>query len=117
MDKDRLATEIQFELEQLRRLATAVNQLLISIKGEPLPWHAAAGAKYVADIWMGIENLCKRRCSYLEIKAPSGADSHSRLLGDFFANPELGGKLSPDIQHRLKKIQEFPPSFCSWLRF
>lgn len=111
MDKDRLTTEIRFELEQLRRLAIAVNQLLASIKGEPLPWHAAAGAKYVADLWMGIENLCKRRCVYLEIKAPSGADSHSRLLDDFLANPELGGKLSPDIQRRLKKYKNFRHRF------
>ncbi|MFA5044265.1 MAG: hypothetical protein WC381_06575 [Kiritimatiellia bacterium] len=77
MDRDRLAAEIRFEVDQLRRLAIAVNEFLESIKGSPLPWHAAAGAKYVADLWMGIENLWKRRCVYLELPIPSGVDSHN----------------------------------------
>ncbi len=103
MDKNRLAAEIRFEIDQLRQLAITVTGLLESIKGHPLPWHAAAGAKYVADLWMGIENLCKRRYIYLVLPIPSGADSHNRLLEDFLAQPELGGRLSADIQHRLKK--------------
>ena len=111
MDKNRLATEIRFEIDQLRRLAVAVNELQKSIDGKPQPWHAAAGAKYIADLWMGIENLCKRRCVYLGLPAPSGADSHSRLLDDFFAQPELGGQLSPDIQRRLKKYKNFRHRF------
>ena len=111
MDRNRLATEIRFEIDQLRHLAAAVNELLKSIEGKPLPWHAAAGAKYIADLWMGIENLCKRRCVYLELQTPSGADSHSRLLDDFLAQPELGGKLSADIQHRLKKYKNFRHRF------
>ena len=111
MDRNRLAAEIRFEVDQLRRLAIAVNELLESIKGRPLPWHAAAGAKYVADLWMGIENLCKRRCVYLELPIPSGVDSHNRLLEDFLAQPELGGKLSADIQHRLKKYKNFRHRF------
>jgi len=111
MDKSRLAIEIRFEIDQLRQLAITVNELLRSIKGSPLPWHAAAGAKYVADLWMGIENLCKRRCVYLGLQTPSGADSHSRLLDDFLAQPELGGKLSLDIQHRFKKYKNFRHRF------
>ena len=111
MDSNRLAAEIRFEVDQLRRLAIAVNELLESIKCSPLPWHAAAGAKYVADLWMGIENLCKRRCVYLVLPIPSGVDSHNRLLEDFLAQPELGGKLSADIQHRLKKYKNFRHRF------
>jgi hypothetical protein len=97
MDKNRLAIEIQFEIEQLRRLAAATKELLGFINSNPLPWHAAAGAKYVADLWMGIENLCKRRYVYLGLTLPSGEDSHSRLLNDFLAQPKLGRQLSPDI--------------------
>ena len=111
MDKNRLTVEIRFEVDQLHRLAIAVNELLESINGRPLPWHAAAGAKYVADLWMGIENLCKRRCVYLGLPIPSGADSHNLLLEEFFAQPELGGKLSADIQHRLKKYKNFRHRF------
>ena len=111
MDRDRLAVEIRFEIDQLRRLAITVNELLKSVKGRPLPWHAAAGAKYVADLWMGFENLCKRRCVSLGLQIPSGADSHNRLLEDFLAQPDLGGKLSADIQHRLKKYKNFRHRF------
>jgi len=111
MDRNRLAAEIRFEIEQLHRLAITANNLLESIHGKPLPWHAAAGAKYVTDLWMGIENLCKRRCVYLGLKIPSGPDSHSRLLDDFLVHPELGGKLSSDIQHRLKKYKNFRHRF------
>lgn len=111
MDRNRLAAEIRFEVDQLRRLAITVNELLESIKDRPLPWHAAAGAKYVADLWMGIENLCKRRCVYLGLPIPSGADSHNRLLEEFLAQPELGGKLSAEIQHRLKKYKNFRHRF------
>jgi hypothetical protein len=111
MDRNRFATEIRFEIDQLLRLAITVNDLLEVIKGQPLPWHAAAGAKYVADLWLGFENLCKRRCVYLGLPIPSGADSHNRLLEDFLAEPELGGKLSADIQYRLKKYKNFRHRF------
>ena len=111
MDKNRLAAEIQFEIDQLRQLAITVKGLQESINGCPLPWHAAAGAKYVADLWMGIENLCKRRCIYLGLPIPSGVDSHNRLLEEFLAQPELGGKLSADIQRRLKKYKNFRHRF------
>lgn len=111
MDRNRLEVEIRFELEQLRRLSTTVNGFLESIKNDHLPWHAAAGAKYVADLWIGIENLCKRRCVHLGLAVPSGADSHNRLLNDFLAQPELGGKLSSDIQYRLKKYKNFRHRF------
>ena len=111
MDKNRLTVEIRFEVDQLHRLAIAVNELLESINGRPLTWHAAAGAKYVSDLWMGIENLCKRRCVYLGLPIPSGADSHNLLLEEFLAQPELGGKLSADIQHRLKMYKNFRHRF------
>lgn len=46
-----------------------------------------------------------------EAPIPSGADSHNRLLEDFLSQPELGGKLSADIQHRLKKYKNFRHRF------
>lgn len=111
MDKKRLESEIRFEVGQMRQLAVAATVLLQSIAGNPLPWHAAAGAKYVADLWLGFENLCKRRSVHLGLPIPTGTDSHSRMLEDFLQQPELGGKLSADMQHRLKLYKSFRHRF------
>jgi hypothetical protein len=52
MDKERLELEIRFELDQLKKLADVTVEFRKTIQGEALPWHAAAGAKYVADLWI-----------------------------------------------------------------
>ncbi len=111
MDSERLAVEIKFDVERLRKLAAAVESFLCLIEDDPLPWHAAAGAKYVSDIWMGFENLCKRRYAYLQLPFPSGGDSHSRLLEDFLEQPDLGAQLPGEIQYRLKKYKSFRHRF------
>jgi len=111
MDKERLALEIRFELEQLSRLADLVGEFQERIADDILPWHAAAGAKYVADLWNGIENICKRRRVHQKQPMPTGADWHQQLLDDFLAEPQLGGALSDEMKYRLKKYKSFRHRF------
>ncbi|NCC62209.1 MAG: hypothetical protein EOM12_15015 [Verrucomicrobiae bacterium] len=111
MDKERLSLEIRFELDQLRRLSEIVVEFQEALGDSRLPWHAAAGAKYVADLWNGIENLCKRRCVHLKRPMPTGTDWHQQLLDDFLAEPQLGGALSDEMKYRLKKYKSFRHRF------
>jgi hypothetical protein len=65
----------------------------------------------VADVWLVVENLCKRRYAALDVPMPQGPDSHARVLADFAAEPELGGRLDADLLVRLKKYLAFRHRF------
>ena len=107
----RLVREIAYELDQLQRVAQTAAELSALSEQERRPWDAAAAAKYVADLYLGFENLCKRRYRYLGISAPSGPDSHGEMLNDFLGDPALGGSLDDAVVTRLKKYLRFRHRF------
>jgi len=111
MDKAKLALEIQCELDQLRALAQQSSRLLAVTPTDRREWDAVAGAKYVADVWMAVENLCKRRYAALEIPFPQGPDSHSRILADLLAAPHFAEHISANLSLRLKKYLAFRHRF------
>lgn len=111
MDKERLALELGCEFDHLRTLAEQAEALAGVPEVERRPWDAAAAAKYVSDLWLGFENLCKRRYAYLRLAVPTGPDSHSRILADFLAEPQLGGGLKPETARNLKKYLAFRHRF------
>ena len=91
MNSDKLTAEITQELDQMRRVAEHAAALAQVPAIERRPWHAAAAAKYVADLISGNENLCKRRYRAMNLPVPNGDDSHSCILEEFLTEPELGG--------------------------
>jgi len=111
MDRERLAAEMDCEFDHLRRLAGQAEELARVPSAERRPWDAAAAAKYLADLSLGLENLCKRRYVYLRTSVPQGFDSHSRILADFLAEPLLGRQLAPDTARNLKKYLAFRHRF------
>lgn len=111
MDKARVALEIQCALDQLSALAEQAQRLASALEDERREWDAIAAAKYVADVWLALENICKRRYAAMDLPMPQGSDSHARILSDFLAEPRLGGTLSADLAVRLKKYLAFRHRF------
>jgi hypothetical protein len=111
MNKQALIEEIRWELSQLNRLTAAARELAAVPEERRDPWDAAAAAKYVADVFRGLENLCKRRSVYLGEPWPDGPDSHARILADFIEDPTLGGRLALEIAERLKQYKGFRHRF------
>ena len=70
MNKAKLAAEVTQELDQLRLVAEHAAELGRVPANERRPWHAAAAAKYAADLAGGLENLCKRRCRAAGLPIP-----------------------------------------------
>jgi len=112
MDREKLTSEVRCELDHLRRTAAQAERLLALPAAERREWDAVAAAKYVADLWLGLENLCKRRYAALGQLVPFGADSHTRVLEDFLAEPALGGALPAALVVRLKKYLAFRHRFA-----
>lgn len=111
MTRAELTAAIEHELTSLTRVAEMVVELLAAAGQDPRPWHAAAGAKYVADLFMGLENLCGRRYAFLELPRPRGPDSHRRILEEFLAAASVGDSLSPEFADRLRKYLRFRHRF------
>jgi hypothetical protein len=111
MNKARLTEEIEYELSQLSKLADTVKAFLVSIGLNPQPWHAAAGAKYISDLVIGLENLCKRNNRALQREIPEGPEYHQNILDNFIQDNRLGGQLDPAIALRLKKYLRFRHRF------
>jgi len=111
MNKAKLTAEVTQELDQLRLVAEHAAELGRVPANERCPWHAAAAAKYAADLAGGLENLCKRRCRAAGLPIPEGDDSHARILEEFIAEPALGAGLSDEIKHRLRKYLRFRHRF------
>lgn len=111
MNKAKLAAEVMHELDQLRLVAQHAAELACVPESERRPWHAAAGAKYTADLVSGLENLCKRRYRALNLPIPEGEDSHARIMEAFIEEPEFGATLSNEVKHRLKKYLRFRHRF------
>jgi hypothetical protein len=107
----KLHREIRYELQQSGRVSVAASQLIALPWNRRDPWDPIAAAKYIADVFHGLENLCKRRRVYLEQPLPDGPDSHSRILVDFLAEPSLGGRLSLETRARLKLYKDFRHRF------
>lgn len=112
MNKDRLQEEIRYEIDQLRRVAQVARELAAVPESERRPWDAAAAAKYVFDLAMSLENLCKRRDAALGLPQPEGPDSHSQVLEAFLQNPDLGGQLNSEEVSRLKQYFRFRHRFA-----
>jgi len=107
----RLEREIELELDQLRRVAEMAGKLAELEPDERRPWDSAAAAKYVADLFLGLENLCKRRYRYLDRHIPDGPESHTQILADFLQEPSLGGSLDGPLAERLKRYLRFRHRF------
>lgn len=111
MTQPRIVREIEHELRQLERVAEIAICLSQVSESERQPWDSAAASKYISDVFLGLENLCKRRMRSLGKTVPVGADSHSALLNDFLQTENLGGQLSDDVKVRLKKYLRFRHRF------
>ena len=111
MNKDKLATQIHAELRSLQQTADLAAQLLEHAKGDPAPWLAAAAAKYIADVFIGLENLWKRRCRHLGESFPEGPTSHYDTLLAFLADPDLGGRFPPEMEARFGNFLRFRHRF------
>jgi uncharacterized protein YutE (UPF0331/DUF86 family) len=98
-------------LEQLRTLSEQAQRLAATPEDERREWDAVAAAKYVADVWLAVENLCKRRYAAFELPMPQGPNSHARILAELLADPTLGRGLSADFAVRLKKYLAFRHRF------
>jgi len=57
MKRADLAGAIALELTRLQRVSEVVTPLLAAAREDFKPWHAAAGAKYVADLSTGLAAL------------------------------------------------------------
>ena len=117
MNKRELTEEIGWELSQLQRLAAAARELAAVPDVNRDPWDATAAAKYVADVFHGLENLCKRRCVYLGEPWPDTPDSHARVLAGFVSDAKLGGRLTPEIVARLGLYKDFRHRFIHGYAF
>jgi len=106
-----LVEEVRHELQQLKQVADIAGRLAALPEAERRPWDSAAAAKFVADLVIGLENLCKRRYAYLKRAVPEGADSHSRILYEFLEESELGDALSEEVRERLKRYLRFRHRF------
>jgi len=111
MKRDKLKREIVCELDQLRRVAELSSKLSQVPADRRDPWDAAAAAKFVADLFLGLENLCKRRYKHLDLIPPGGSDHHYKILNEFLSLPELGGSLPEEMGERLKKYLSFRHRF------
>lgn len=111
MDKHRLQEEINYELSQLEKITTISQQILSIPENQRKSWDATAAAKYIADFILGLENILKRKNTFLDCKLPEGPDFHHRLLNDFLNDKELGSQLSDEIRLRLKKYLRFRHRF------
>lgn len=111
MDKERLRLEIECELDNLSRLANEARKIIEAGDSDKPEWRCLAAAKYVSDLWVGFENLCKRRQKNLDLPAPQGFDSHRQTLEEFFATNGLGAGLSSGLAERLKKYLGFRHRF------
>ena len=111
MNSDKLAAEVTQELDQLRLVAEHAAELALVPEKDRRAWHAAAAAKYIADLVSGNENLCKRRYRAADLPIPVGDDFHARILEEFIVEPELGAGLSDEVKHRLRKYLRFRHRF------
>jgi hypothetical protein len=111
MDRERLTVELRCELDHLRQVAGRARRLIALPASDRREWDTVAAAKFVADLWLGLENLCKRRLAAIGSSMPEGGDSHARLLEDFLNVDGLGRALKPEIQARLKKYLAFRHRF------
>jgi hypothetical protein len=112
MNKDKLRAEVAYELDQLEQVADLATRLAALPAVDRRPWDAAAAAKYVYDLVLGLESLCRRRNAALGVAQPSGPDVHRQLLQQFLDDPLLGGRLSEEFVVRLQKYNRFRHRFA-----
>jgi hypothetical protein len=111
MSKAELTAEIQHELAQLERISSVSRDLSLIPASDLRPWHSTAAAKYISDVFHGLENLWKRRCFYLKKPFPDGPHSHAEILSEFLSDSMTGGRLPPDTSSRLKLFKDFRHRF------
>jgi hypothetical protein len=111
MDKQRLERDVRLELGHLEKTAEAARDLCSNVGPNPSPLFSAAAAKYVADVFMGLENLWKRRCRYLKLPVPEGPASHRDTLAQFLDDPKLGKLLHPGVDEHLGRYLRFRHRF------
>lgn len=111
MNKQTIIEQVHWELDQLKILGNLARELYAVPANERRPWDAAAAAKYIADMFRGLENLCKRKSRYLNGAFPEGPDSHAQMLRDFLGPDGPGHVLTPEIAHRLRLYKGFRHRF------
>jgi hypothetical protein len=111
MTVERLKREVQHELNRLRDSSRLAAELAAVAPPQRRSWDAAAAAKLIADLWMGLENLCKRRYRHLDLPVPEGPRSHREVLDDFLATDGLGAALSQEMRERLEHYLQFRHRF------
>lgn len=111
MTRTKIAREIEHELQQLEKVAQTASRLAAVPADQRRPWDSAAASKYISDVFLGLENLCKCRLRWLGEAIPDGPQSHTEILESFLAADGLGRGLSADMQLRLKKYLRFRHRF------
>lgn len=111
MNKSAITEQVNWELQQLHRLAEVAHALQATPEEKRRPWDATAAAKYIADVFRGLENLCKRKSIFLDEPIPEGPDSHARILQEFLKSPGPGENITPEIAHRLRLYKSFRHRF------
>ncbi|HOC70685.1 MAG TPA: hypothetical protein PKO23_17905 [Candidatus Hydrogenedentes bacterium] len=111
MNKQTILEQVRWELGCLERLEYLARELYAVPEAARRPWDAAAAAKYISDMFRGLENLCKRKSRYLSEPFPEGPDSHAQILKDFLGPEGPGHTLDPEIVHRLRLYKGFRHRF------
>ncbi len=111
MNKQTIIEQVQWELGQLERLKQLALALYAMPEDTRRPWDATAAAKFIADVFRGLENLCKRKSRYLLEEFPEGPDSHAQILLAFLGPEGPGYALNPEIANRLRLYKGFRHRF------
>jgi hypothetical protein len=82
----KLKEELQHELEKLEQTVQEISALHRDLDGEdPRIRERAAAAKFMEDVYMGIENVLKRIVKFRGEELPSGERWHVELFEKFCA--------------------------------
>jgi len=78
--KDKLESDIKFELENLERLVKESKELIEKINDKPDFIETRAAGSILHDFYCGVEKIFERIAVNIDKKLPSGESWHSELL-------------------------------------
>jgi len=80
MDKEELLGEIEYEVENLKRLEREMNNLLARIGDKPDLIEVRAAASILHDFYCGVEKIFEKIALSTDKNLPKGDNWHSELL-------------------------------------
>lgn len=75
-----LKADIQFELENLNKLLTELDELIANVKSAPVFTELRAMGSILHDFYCGVEKIFERIALAMDSELPQGPDWHSQLL-------------------------------------